>query len=162
MSIEQSASAGLLGPDLLAPPSSTRSRDPQAMTLTEILEVQRAAFLRDGIPTAAVRRDRIGRLQALIVDNIDELAEALRADFGARPYDLSLATDLLTTAKSLGHDRSHVARWMKPRRFGNALSRMALDGEVRPVPKGVVGVLGPWNFPVNLVALPAGAALGAG
>ncbi|MGW4479433.1 aldehyde dehydrogenase family protein [Rhodococcus triatomae] len=136
--------------------------DAQQLSLGALLDLQRNAFVRDGIPSAATRRDRIGRLQALIVDNLDELAEALRADFGSRPYDLSMATDLVSSAKSLTHDRAHLEKWMRPRRFGNPLARLALRGEVRPVPKGVVGILGPWNFPLNLVILPAGAALAAG
>lgn len=139
-----------------------RDRDAQSMTLDEIRALQAAAFVRDGIPTAAVRRDRLTRLQALIVDNLEELADALQADFGTRPHDLSLATDLVTSATSLGHDRKHLSRWMRTRRTGNLLTRLAMQGEVRPVPKGVVGVLGPWNFPLNLVILPAGAAFAAG
>ncbi|MFD4323612.1 aldehyde dehydrogenase family protein [Nocardioides sp. NPDC058538] len=145
----------------VAPPRPLH-RDAQDLGLQEILDLQRAAVLRDGIPSAAVRQDRIARLQQLLVDNVDELAEALRADFGSRAFDLSLSTDLVVTAKSLSHDRSHVAEWMRPRRTGNPLTRPVFRGEVHPVPKGVVGVLGPWNFPLNLVVLPAGAAFAAG
>ena len=46
-------------------------------TMTELVEIQRAAFLRDGIPSADVRIDRITRLGALLLDNADEIAEAL-------------------------------------------------------------------------------------
>jgi len=148
--------------DHVAAAIPSRNRDAQSMTLDEIRYLQAAAFVRDGIPTAAVRRDRLTRLQALIVDNVEELASALQADFGSRSHDLSLATDLVTSAMSLGHDRKHLSRWMRTRRTGNPLTRLALHGEVRPVPKGVVGVLGPWNFPLNLVILPAGAAFAAG
>ena len=43
----------------------------EAHTMEELLEIQRAAFLRDGIPDAKTRIDRINRLQALLLDNSD-------------------------------------------------------------------------------------------
>ena len=62
---------------------ATRGVSSEAHSLTELVEIQRAAFLRDGIPSADVRIDRITRLGALLLDNADEIAEALTEDFVA-------------------------------------------------------------------------------
>jgi len=135
---------------------------PASSRMQETLDLQRLAFLRDGFPSVGTRQDRIARLELLILENGDDLAEAMRVDFGSRPKELSALSDLLGTASDLAYQRKNVEAWMKPRRPGTLVSKLAFRAEVRPTPKGIVGVMGPWNFPVNLVASPAGAAFAAG
>ena len=85
----------------------------EAHTMEELLEIQRAAFLRDGIPDAKTRIDRINRLQALLLDNSDEIREALDADFGTRPRELSVAADVAGCMIDLTHQRRSLEKWMK-------------------------------------------------
>jgi coniferyl-aldehyde dehydrogenase len=63
--------------------------------LRAILERQRQAFVAEGPPSVAVRRHRIDRLLALVLDNADEFVDAMKADFGARPKAGSLFTEVL-------------------------------------------------------------------
>ena len=142
---------------MLAP---TRTVD--RMTLTEILETQRAAFLADGIPDARTRIDRINRLQAMLLDNAEALVEALREDFGSRPREVSLNGDVIACMADLDHQKKNLASWMGTSIPATILNRLGLRYRVRHDPKGVVGVVGPWNFPVQLTVVPAGAAFAAG
>ncbi|SIR66353.1 aldehyde dehydrogenase family protein [Williamsia sterculiae] len=130
-------------------------------SLQDLLELQQAAFLRDGIPDADTRIDRINRLASLILDHSDELTVALNADFGTRPRELSVATDISGCMYDLVHQRRHVAAWMRTQKVG-ALARLGVKQWIRHDPKGVVGVMGPWNFPLQLTIVPAGAAFAAG
>ncbi|MBB1021497.1 aldehyde dehydrogenase family protein [Dietzia sp. E1] len=139
--------------------STPTARD---LTLAQILERQRLAFLADPQPGAGVRRDRIQRLKQLVLDNAAELTEAMREDYGSRPETFSTLTDIASSIPDLDHQRAHVRKWMRPTRVSRALEAVGFTQQVRHDPKGVVGIIGPWNFPLYLTIVPAGSALGAG
>ncbi|HIZ36230.1 MAG TPA: aldehyde dehydrogenase family protein [Candidatus Ruania gallistercoris] len=135
--------------------------------MSEVLHLQRSAFHRDGPPSAAVRRARIDRFTSAVVSHTDELVEAISTDFGHRSPVTTLVTDLATFAIEAEHARARVAAWMRPYRPWGRLGSLAaraggLDAAVHPAPLGVVGVMGIWNFPLNLTAIPAVSALAAG
>ncbi|KWX69235.1 coniferyl aldehyde dehydrogenase [Mycobacterium sp. NAZ190054] len=130
--------------------------------MSEILDQQRAAFTADGPPDAALRRNRIDRLMALVLDNADDFVDAMAADFGTRPRTGTLFTEIMGMISVIEHTRAHVRQWMKPVTLMRPARRLGLRAEVRPSPLGVVGIIGPWNFPLNLVVLPAAAAFAAG
>ena len=132
------------------------------LTLAQILERQQQAFLADPQPGAKIRRDRISRLKKLVLDNAAELTEAMREDYGSRPETLSTLSDIASSIPDLDHQRGHVRKWMRPTRPSRALDRLGFTQQIRHDPKGVVGIIGPWNFPLYLTIVPAGSALAAG
>lgn len=134
----------------------------EAHTLTELLDIQRAAFQRDGIPDAETRMDRIIRLSQLLLDHADEITEALDADFGTRPRDLSIATDVAGCLIDLTHQRRDAAKWMKETDVARGQGLLGYRQRLRHDPLGVVGIMGPWNFPLQLTFVPAGSAFAAG
>lgn len=126
------------------------------------LEAQRATNRREGSPSAAVRANRIDRLIALITDNAEAISEALDADFGSRPRSANYVSDILGIMGDLNHTRTRIKRWMRPTR-AFALGRLiGVAATVEHKPLGVVGIIGPWNFPIGLVVQPAAAAFAAG
>ncbi len=130
--------------------------------LRTVLDRQRRAFEAEGPPSAAVRRDRIDRLMALLLENTDAFVDAMAADYGTRSKAGSLFTEVLGVVPVVEHTRRHVAQWMRTTPLLRAARLVGLRAEVQPTPLGVVGIIGPWNFPVNLVVLPAAAAFAAG
>ena len=130
--------------------------------LQEILERQRRAFIADGAPDLATRRNRIDRLLALVLDNTDAFVDAMAADFGTRSRAATLFTEVVGMIPVIEHTRAHVASWMSPTKLVRAARIVGLRAEVESVPLGAVGIIGPWNFPLNLVVLPASAAFAAG
>ena len=134
----------------------------ESKSLTELLEIQKAAFLRDGIPDAKTRIDRINRLSQMLLDHADEITDALDADFGTRPRELSIATDVAGCMIDLAHQRMHAEKWMKESKVGKPLRAIGLKQRIRRDPLGVVGIMGPWNFPLQLTIVPAGSAFAAG
>ena len=129
--------------------------------LRRLLDAQRAAQAADPIPDAATRRDRIDRFVAAVLEHGAELAEALDADFGGRPPTISLEQDILGGLETIAFARENLEAWMAPTEVPAALGG-AIPAVVQRRPKGVVGVIGPWNFPVVLVFVPAVEALAAG
>lgn len=139
-----------------------RGKTARELTLEQILVIQQQAHRESPQPSARVRRDRISRLKKLVLDNATDFAAALREDFGSRPETVSVLSDIAASMPDLDHQRSHVAKWMKAERPNRLLEKVGFHQQVRHDPKGVVGVVGPWNFPLYLTIVPAGAALGAG
>lgn len=129
--------------------------------LQRLLDAQRAAQSADPIPDAATRRDRIDRFVAAVLEHRTELAEALDADFGSRPPTISMELDILGGLETIANTRAHLEEWMAPAEVPAAMGG-AIPTIVQHRPKGVVGVIGPWNFPVVLVFVPAVEALAAG
>ncbi|MDM0110899.1 coniferyl aldehyde dehydrogenase [Variovorax sp. J22R133] len=130
--------------------------------VARIFGAQQAAFLAAPSPTAA---ERLGRLKALKVQLSryqDVLADAMSRDFGHRAHAESKMLDLLGSMLELNHAISHVKRWMKPSRRSTELLFLSNSVKVMYQPKGVVGVITPWNFPIYLALGPAIAALAAG
>lgn len=122
--------------------------------LQRILAVQRVAFLKEGSPTAEVRRNRIDRLSLAILEYADELAEALNLDYGQRPAALTKSFDVLSWVPDAEDLRENLEEWMKPVQLSG--------GFIQQKPLGVIGVIGAWNFPLDLTIQPALAALAAG
>ncbi len=129
------------------------------------LEFQRRAQLAKGAPDARLRKDRLSRCIDLLLTHKDEFVEAMNADFGARSRDMTLLTDIAAAIAPLKQARAELEKWMAPQRrkvTPAALAILGAKAEVRYQPKGVVGVMTPWNFPVQLSFDAIAGAFGAG
>jgi coniferyl-aldehyde dehydrogenase len=110
----------------------------------------------------ALRRDRLGRLRALIETHAGALSEAIEADFGVRSRQLTEAADLFVLRAAIGQLHKELPRWMKSRRVATPIYLLPARGYIQRQPLGVVGVIGPWNYPLQLNLGPAATALAAG
>ena len=126
------------------------------------LEQLSTAHVQDPSPDWASRADRLRRLEALLVEDAAAIRAAINADFGGRP---SQETDLLELYPSLSeirHALRYGRRWMRPQRrlapFPFLPARIARV----PQPLGVIGIIVPWNYPLNLAIGPLTGALVAG
>jgi coniferyl-aldehyde dehydrogenase len=134
---------------------------PTAIELTALFQAQRAAFLREGPPSAEARRHRLDRLLVAVLGAAGELADALNADFGHRPRAFTLMVDVAAAIDNVRHLSEHLEEWMAPVEVpGSEAAGIPTTIDVSPL--GVVGVVGPWNFPVGLVVQPAAEAIAAG
>ncbi len=135
------------------------------MDMQGILARQKAAHLRDGAPTAEQRIERLDRCIALLVDHAKAIEEAVNTDFGSRSREATAFTDIAASIGPLKHAKAHLTKWMQPEKRKTTPAILGLFGakaEVRYQPKGVVGVISPWNFPVNLTFAPLAGVLAAG
>lgn len=132
------------------------------MTPAEAFAALSAAAARDGAPDAAARREALLRLRSALIARAEEVARAADADFGGRSRIETLLADVLCVAEAASHAAKRVARWMRPRRAGVPFAFWPASAAAVPRPKGVVGVIAPWNYPVQLALWPAVDALAAG
>lgn len=135
-----------------------------AEELPTILQNVRAAFAAEGSASHAVRIDRLDRCLALLVDHQDAICDALDTDFGGRSRHVTRMTDLLTSIGAIKFAKKNIKKWMRPerRRAPFPMNVLGARAELHYQAKGVIGIMSPWNVPVNTVFGPLADALGAG
>lgn len=128
------------------------------------LETMRSDFTKALPEPLSVRRDRIDRAIAMLVEQGQRFCEAVSEDFGNRSHDLTLMTDLNPSISALKHARKHMAAWSRGEKRGTMfpLGLLGAKARVEYQPKGVVGVIAPWNFPIGMVMVPLAGILSAG
>jgi len=115
-------------------------------------------------PSASLqqRLDRLARLRAAVADNEARFGQAISADFGHRSTTETAIAETLLVLGEIKHATKHLKKWMAPRRVSTALQFMPAKNRLIPQPLGVVGIIAPWNYPLQLTLAPAVGALAAG
>jgi coniferyl-aldehyde dehydrogenase len=130
--------------------------------VTVLHRQQQRAFLSDMMPSRAVRDDRLRRLDLLLDTHGDRFAAAISADFGTRSAAEIRITERMPLASGIRHARRHLARWMTPKRVPTAPAYWPGRAMLVPQPLGVIGIIGPWNYPLLLTLGPLIGVLAAG
>jgi coniferyl-aldehyde dehydrogenase len=113
-------------------------------------------------PTLDERLDRLARLRAAISDNETRFDQAISADFGHRCATETAIAETLLVLGEIKHAAKHLKSWMAPQHVSTALQFFPAKNQLIPQPLGVVGIIAPWNYPLQLTLAPAVAALAAG
>lgn len=112
---------------------------------------QRDAHEAHPYPSEAERRHDLLSLKAFVRDNAEAIAEAINADYGHRSRHETLFAEVVPVIHGVDHSLKHLKRWMRPqKRSVDWLNFFGAKNRVLPQPLGVVGVIVPWNFPINL------------
>ncbi len=129
-----------------------------------LLDAQKAVHVSHGAPTYEERMGRLLRLWKLLYENKDAIAAALNKDYGNRPDQLSMAADVGGSIAPIKHIRSKLKSLMKSSKRGTTVpfNLFGARSHVQYQPKGSVGVIAPWNFPVVLLAGPLAWIMAAG
>lgn len=137
---------------------------PDKVNMQELLSLQRKSFSGAGYPEVDSRIDRLDRLLTMLKKYDIQICETISEDFGGRAFELSRLADVFLTVEQVKHAITNVSGWMKteqrppPLPAGDA----GATTEIRSMPKGIVGIIGPWNFPVHLILGPLVCVLAAG
>lgn len=129
--------------------------------LRPLLERMREAHRRQP-PGYRQRMDDLRRLGEAVRRHRDELVKAVSADFGRRSRHETLAADIMTTLDEVAYLRRKLRRWMRPERRGVNWAFLPARAEIRRQPLGVVGIVAPWNYPIQLALIPLADAIAAG
>lgn len=134
------------------------------VNFSDALQLQRAAFLRDGPPDASVRSERLDRLAKMVLANAEEIVCSLSCDFGSRSPHATKTGDVVGAVAAIRYNKDQLAEWMKPEPVAlpAALEQAGARAEVRYQPLGVIGAIVPWNGPVLMGVLAAAGAFAAG
>jgi coniferyl-aldehyde dehydrogenase len=121
----------------------------------------RAAHQRH-VPDHDQRLADLKKLRAALKAHLDDFVTAMSEDFGHRSRHESLMSDGITVLGEIDYLLSHLRRWMRPKRVAADPLFFPARAEIRYQPLGVVGVIAPWNYPVNLAIVPLATAIAAG
>jgi coniferyl-aldehyde dehydrogenase len=142
--------------------SSAVSAAASAGELARLFALQRAAFGRERYPDYATRRDRVERLLRFVLDDEDALVAAIDGDFGGRSAHETRLAEIYVVASDARRVLKNLKHWMRPKRVPTPLHLLPGRAEIRRQPLGVVGIVSPWNYPLQLALVPAVGALAAG
>ncbi|WP_299493040.1 coniferyl aldehyde dehydrogenase [uncultured Shewanella sp.] len=134
----------------------------KAITLTQILNVQRSDFQAQPTPSLAQRVTQLKQLKAALINYQVPLQQALCEDFGHRSLDDSLIADILPCINNINYTIKNLKKWSQPTRRHSGLLLMPAKLKVHYQPLGVIGIISPWNFPVMLSIGPLITAIAAG
>ncbi len=124
-------------------------------SLESTLALQRKAYLAHPVPGFDERVADLRSLQRFIRENKQALCDAISADYGHRSQHETLLAEIFPAVDGVDHVIEHLRSWMKPQRRGVDLRTFfGARNRVIPQPLGVVGVIVPWNFPLNLSLVP--------
>jgi aldehyde dehydrogenase (NAD+) len=113
---------------------------------------------------ASSARERIGKLKRLksaLLNHGEALEQALWADFRKPATEVKM-TELYPVLAEIRYVSRNLKRWMSPQQVPTPLPLLGSRSYIQYQPKGVVLIIAPWNFPVNLTLGPLVSALAAG
>ena len=116
----------------------------------------------EAAPDLAGRLDRLARLRSVVADNEERFRQAISADFGHRSAVETTIAEAMMVYGEIRHAAKHLKSWMAPQRVATALQFLPARNRLMPQPLGVVGIIAPWNYPLQLTLAPAIGAIAAG
>ncbi|MDY6942469.1 MAG: coniferyl aldehyde dehydrogenase [Pseudomonadota bacterium] len=149
-------------PEPLSISAIPHPEDSAANPLLPILRKQQAAFLDRGISDYRTRIQALDTLNKAIGEYADELVKAVMADFGHRSPHETVMTEVLANMGEIRLTKGHIKKWMKPKKVPASIQSLPATGKVVYQPKGVVGIMGAWNYPAFLIFSPLIGVLAAG
>ena len=124
--------------------------------MNKALNEQKEFFIKNGSPSIELRIDRLKRLKALIIDNRYDFVDALNEDFGNRSKNASMLSDVYGIMPAINLAIKNVKKWNKIEKKSSnfPFGFLGAKSYIKYEPLGTVGMISPWNFPVNLSFLP--------
>jgi coniferyl-aldehyde dehydrogenase len=127
-----------------------------------IFSAQKRAFIANKNPDYQARKNHLEQLRQQLHRFQPDIICAIEKDFGQRATSDTLMGDIGQVLQAIRYALKHLKTWMKPQTTSVDLSIWPARAYVQRQPCGVVGVIAPWNFPVQLLLVPLVDALSAG
>jgi aldehyde dehydrogenase (NAD+) len=140
----------------LTMPAETATREIQ-----RIFNLQKDNQFNVGNSTASERIAKLKKLHKAVLKYRPEIKEALYNDFRKHPTEVDL-TEVYAVTSEIKAAKSNLRRWMSKHSVETPLALMGSSSYIKYEPKGVVLIIAPWNFPVNLTFGPLVSAIAAG
>jgi coniferyl-aldehyde dehydrogenase len=134
-----------------------------ALTLSETFQKQRSGYLSKGTADYEQRVADLKSLKRMLVENKDAIVEAICQDYGNRSSFDTLFAEFFSVLDGIDDAVKNLKKWMKvQKRHLDITTYPGAKNRVIPQPLGVIGLIVPWNFPINLSFAPLTGAFAAG
>jgi coniferyl-aldehyde dehydrogenase len=130
--------------------------------MDSIFALQRKAYAQAPMPSLQQRKQQLSLLKTLLIEHQDAFAAAINADFTARSANETMLGEIIPCIQSIDHTLKHLRSWMKPEKRSVGLHFLPASARVVYQPLGVIGIMVPFNYPVNLAIVPLVTALASG
>jgi coniferyl-aldehyde dehydrogenase len=137
-------------------------KSPGLTALDDAFHALHDASRAEPAPELELRLDRLKRLRAAVTDNEARFEQAISADFGHRSAVETTIAETLVLLTEIKHAKGHLKRWMTPRPIPTMVQFWPAKNRLFPQPLGVIGIIAPWNYPLQLTLAPAIGAIAAG
>jgi len=127
-----------------------------------IYKLQRAAYKKNPYPSYDERKENLLKLEKIMVDNQAAIAEAISKDYGNRSRQETELIELFLSIDGIRYARKKLKKWMKPQKRSVSVWFAGASNRVLAQPKGIVGVIAPWNYPLFLVMSPLASIIASG
>ena len=144
-----------------ASPTPAVGIDASTGEIERIFNLQQAHQFTVAKTNARERKEKLKRLHKAVLARKQDLRDAMYADFRKHASEVDL-TEIYPVTGEIKHAVRHLSTWMRPHRVKTPLSLLGSSSHIHYEPKGVVLIISPWNFPVNLTLGPLVAAVAAG
>jgi coniferyl-aldehyde dehydrogenase len=130
--------------------------------IDKVFARQREVSRQDPYPNLETRLQNLDKLQKIFSQNQEAICEAVNADFGCRAHQETRMLEIFGLLGGVAYNQKRLKKWMKPQKRHVGMAYLGAKNTVIPQPKGVVGVVAPWNYPLFLAFSPCISALAAG
>lgn len=130
--------------------------------LRTVFESQSLAYRNNPAPSIDQRLRQLKSLERSLLSNRQRIVDALMDDFGYRCPEESRLAEISGSVIHIQYACKHLANWMRPQRRGTSMWFLPAQNSIQAQPLGVVGIMSPWNYPINLAVVPLASALAAG
>jgi aldehyde dehydrogenase (NAD+) len=144
-----------------SPSGPAQGTEASTAEIERIFQLQQSHQYTVAKTSARERKDKLKRLETAFLAHREDIRAALYDDFRKHPSEVDL-TEVFPVTSEIKHARRHLSKWMRPNRVKTPMALLGARSYVHYEPKGVVLIIAPWNFPINLTFGPLVAAIAAG
>ena len=142
--------------------AATHTSKPATESLGATLTKMKERARKNGAPTYEERIASLDKLERALLARKGAIADAISRDFGNRSKHETMVAELFIVIGAIKHTKAHLREWMEPEEREVGFAFLPASIEVRPQPVGVVGIISPWNYPVQLAIVPLVQVIAAG
>ncbi len=126
-----------------------------------LVQKQRTFFDADSTRSYTFRKQQLTKLKEVIKNHESEILNALHQDLGKSDFE-GYVSEVGFVYEEINVALKNLSRWMKPKKVSSGLLSFPSKSYVRKEPKGITLIIGPWNYPFQLLLAPVVASMAAG
>lgn len=130
-----------------------------ASTIPRLIQQQREFFRTEQTYPIAFRLEQLTKLKQAIIDRQADIVQAAKADLGRPAFEAYFE---IATLGEINLALKQLKNWVKPKRVKSPIDQFPASAWIQPDPLGVVLIIGPWNYPFQLMMSPLVGAIAAG
>lgn len=130
------------------------------LPVSDIIRQQRQFFAAGKTKDLAFRIEQLKRLKQAVLDNKTAIMDALKADLNKPTFE-AYATEI-GVIREIDYALKNIKSWVKPKKVSTSIDLFPSSAQIYPEPLGVVLIIGPWNYPFQLMISPLVGAISAG